>query len=160
VKFIVAIFLLIATACSTRGADYFGITDPYMAEYSGFWSGENGTKGRLTAQLRPLSNNQYDGFVLFTRVKTPVAVFKLNPAPAENGVLRFTAASVSYAGADLVGDNEATCELRDGQITGAFKGELGEGTFSASKSERKAPTLGAKAPKHAIVLTENDSTNE
>ena len=156
-----AIFLsvIVATTFATRGADYFHITDPYMAEYSGFWTANKGTKGHLTAQIRPLSNNQYDGFILFSRVKTPVTVFKLKPAPAENGVIKFTASSVTESTVDLIGENEATCELRDGKITGTFKGELGEGTFDASRYERKPPSLGAKPPKHAIILTQRDNTN-
>lgn len=123
-----------------------------MAEYEGFWTSSTGAKGRMTAQVRPLSNNQYDGFILLNRAKSPVTALKLEPAAAENNSLKFTGASAREAGGDLLAQNQATCELREGKLTGKFTGELGEGTFEATKSLRKSPTLGAPAPKHAIVL--------
>ena len=155
----VTFLLLFTTFARVAAAEYYNITDPVMAEYQGFWTSENGAKGRLTAQIRPLSNNQYDGFILFNRARSPVTALQLSPATEQNGVLKFTASSIPQAGGDLLAKSQSNCELRDGKISGTFSGELGEGKFDAARLERKAPTLGAKPPKHAIVLTDKDNTN-
>jgi hypothetical protein len=151
------ILLVAASIARLSAAEFYNITDPFMAEYEGFWTAKSGAKGRVTAQIRPLSNNQYDGFVLLSRTKAPVTAFKLKTATAENGLLKFTGASASEAGGDLLAASQTTCEIRDGKLTGTFSGELGEGTFDARRHERKSPTMGAKPPKHAIVLTQNDT---
>lgn len=91
VKNTILLSILILFACGTpavNAAPYYDITDRFMAEYEGFWTAKNGAKGRLTAQVHPLSNNRYDGFILFVRVKTPVTAFKLNPAVEETGARR------------------------------------------------------------------------
>lgn len=155
----VTVLLLLASVLNLAAAEYYNITDPVMAEYQGFWTSDNGAKGRLTAQVRPLSNNQYDGFILFVRAKSPVTAYRLSPASEEQGVLKFTATSIDQSGGDLLAKSQATCELHDGKITGTFSGGLGAGKFEATKTERKSPTLGAKPPKHAIVLTDKDNTN-
>ena len=154
-----SILLLTCLVAPVPAAEYYNISDPLMAEYEGFWTSKTGAKGRLTAQIRPLANNQYDGFVLFRRANAPVTAFKLKPAPAENGVLKFTGATASESGGDLLAQSQTTCEVRDGKIQGVFSGELGEGTFDAPKFARKSPTLGAKPPKHAVVLTDPGNTN-
>ncbi|MGZ8901230.1 MAG: hypothetical protein ACXW3Z_14150, partial [Limisphaerales bacterium] len=136
--------MLVAQIAPANAAEYYNITDPVMAEYQGFWTSETGAKGRLTAQIRPLSNNHYDGFILFNRARSPVTALKLSPATEQNGVLKFSAASVSHEGGDLLAKSQAIFELRDGKISGTFSGELGEGTFEATVLERKSPTLGAK----------------
>ena len=151
--------IFVALIAPAKAAEFYDFSDPFMAEYEGFWAGINGTKGRVTAQIRPLSNNQYDGFMLFSRGRSPVTAFKLERMTAEKGGIKFTASSMSQAGGDLLAQSEATCELRDGKITGTFKGEFGEGTFDARKFERKSPTLGAKPPKHAAVLTDINNSN-
>jgi hypothetical protein len=141
-----------------HAAPFYDISDPFMAQYEGFWTASNGARGRLSAQIRPLSNNRYDGFILFSRSKSPITAFKLSPATESNGVLNFGGASVENSGDDLFAKSNLSCELRDGKISGTFKGEFGEGKFDAAKIERKSPTLGAKPPKHSIVLTDPDNT--
>jgi len=160
VKPVLKLLLVFAWAfLSTAAADPYNVTDPFMAEYAGFWNARNGAKGRLTIQVRPLSNNHYDGFVLFNRVKTPVTAIKLEPATEENGAIKFSGNTVLQPEGDLLAKAEIACELRDGKITGVFNGEFGEGTFDASRHERTSPSLGAKPPKHAIVLTEPGNSN-
>lgn len=150
---ILLIALALYAAASVHAAQYYGISDPHMAEYEGFWTAANGAKGRVTAQVRPLSNNRYDGFILFFRARSPVTAFRLEPAAAEESGIKFTkAASIQQEGGDLMADSEATCVLKDGKLTGTFKGDLGEGTFEAARSQRKSPTLGAKPPAGAVVL--------
>jgi hypothetical protein len=139
-------------------ATFYGVADPVMAEYDGFWTSASGAKGRVIAQIRPLENNRYDGFVLFMRARTPVGAFTLQPALLENSVLSFTgAAARKESGGDLLARSEAKCELRDGKLTGTFSGELGKGTFEAGKAERHSPSLGSKAPKNAIVILNANS---
>ena len=157
----VAALCLILVACITpvKAAEYYDFTDPFMAEYEGFWTGSNGAKGRVTAQIRPLSNNQYDGFILLSRARNTVSAFQLERATAEKDGVKFTAVSIAQANGALLAQSRATCELRDGKITGTFSGEFGEGTFDARKFERKSPTLGAKPPRHAVVLTDINNSN-
>jgi len=156
--------LAVAICCLSTAlyaADFYGITDPNMGEYEGFWKAKNGTKGRLTAQVRPLANNQYDGFILFTRPKSgPVTALSLSAATAEREGIKFTGATpAKNAQGDILGKSEAQCELKNGKITGTFKGDLGEGTFEASKSERKSKLMGARPPKHAVVLFDGKNTD-
>jgi 3-keto-disaccharide hydrolase len=152
-RLILALMLLASLHFQCSGAGYYDISDPVMGEYDGFWTSANGARGRVTAQIRPLSNNQYGGFVLLKRARSPVGAFNLNPAVLENGTLRFTSIPpVKEAGGDLMAKSEANCSLEAGKLTGRFSGELGEGSFEASKAERKSPTLGAKPSKNAVVL--------
>src|SRR5688500_109227 len=85
VKAVLTITLLLLTCAlhPAHAAAHYDISDPFMAEYEGFWTAKNGAKGRLTAQIRPLSNNRYDGFILFVRAKTPVTAIQLTAAPEE-----------------------------------------------------------------------------
>jgi hypothetical protein len=135
-------------------AQHFDVIDPLMGEYEGFWTTSGGTRGRMTAQIRPLSNNSYDGFVLLSRSKTAVAAFKLNPATAsDKNVISFkgTAINLGEEG-ELLSEIHGECKLEEGKITGTFQGDLGEGTIEAQKGNRKSPRIGAKLPKNALVL--------
>jgi hypothetical protein len=148
---IFAVAALFATSLSS--AQFYDLKDPTMGEYEGFWTAANGVKGRVTAQIRPLSNNRYDGFVLFFRARSLVAGFTLHAATANNDRLDFTAATAAKEqGGELLAENEGTCFIANGKLTGKFKGDLGEGTFEADRSQRKSPTLGATPPAGAIVL--------
>lgn len=125
-----------------------------MGEYEGFWSTAGGNRGRITAQVRPLSNNSYDGFVLLTRNKRAVAALKLNAATAtDKNTLTFKGTKISMGEeGELLSGIEGECKLENGKLSGPFKGDIGEGTFEAEKIERKSPTLGAAPPKNAVVL--------
>ena len=159
-RILVLTFALALSVARLSAANHYNVTDPFMAEYEGFWSAANGAKGPLTAQIRPLANNQYDGYILLVRAKTPVTAFRLKPTTEQNGTLKFSGDTVELPQGELLADNKLTCELRDGKIIGTFEGELGQGKFDAARSARKSPTLGQKPPKHAIVLTQPDNTNE
>ena len=132
-----------------------------MGQYDGFWETKNGARGRLTAQIRPLSNNQYDGFVLLNRSRAPVAVFKLNPATEREGSVALSGESDNpNSEGDLLAEGRIKAELKDGKLGGSFSGDLGEGTFEASLARPESPTMGTPAPKNAIVLfdgKENDA---
>jgi hypothetical protein len=144
-------------SCGTLfAAEFYGVKDPAMGEYEGFWTAANGARGRVTAQIRPLANNRYDGFILFFRTRSPVAGFNLQPGLLEKGHVSFgTVSSVQPEGGDLLAKTEASCSIENGKLVGTFKGDLGEGKFEAAKAERKSPTLGAKPPAGAIVLFDN-----
>jgi hypothetical protein len=144
---------LLTMTVQIQAAGYYGVTDPAMGEYEGFWTAANGARGRITAQVRPVSNNRYDGFILIFRGRSPVTSLTLQPAPFENDRVNFTAATASReTGGDLLAQTEATGSLENGKLIGTFKGELGEGKFEAAKSARRSNTLGAKPPAKAIVL--------
>ena len=123
-----------------------------MAEYLGFWTAGTGAKGRVTAQIRPVGDNQYDGFVLLTRANSPVTAIQLKKSAAQNWVLKLVGTTAGTTGGDLLGHNEVSAEIRDGKLVGKFSGDLGEGTFEAEKTARKSSTLGAKPPKGSVVL--------
>lgn len=127
-------------------------SDVLMAEYVGFWTAATGTKGRVTAQIRPVGDGQYDGFVLLTRANSPVTAIQLKKSAAQNWVLKMAGATARATGGDLLGQNEVTATIRDGKLTGKFSGDLGEGTFEAEKTVRKSPTLGVKPPKGSVAL--------
>src|SRR5688572_19211700 len=104
VKVIVNILVFAALAATHLfGAENTAHADPLMAEYDGFWTATTGAKGRMTAQIRPLGKNQYDGFVILTRARNTVTGFQLKKASAENGVLKLVGAATAPAGADLPG---------------------------------------------------------
>lgn len=144
----------LAVASTSWAAPFYGVTDPIMGEYEGFWSVGGQTHGRVIAQVRPLSNNTFDGFVLLMRSKTAIAAFKLNPARANGkNELSFDGGSINVAAeGELLSEIQGNAMLAAGKITGSFKGDPGEGTFEAQRTERKSPTLGAEAPKNALVL--------
>lgn len=153
VKLFSRVLTLLLLTLPLAAAGFYDISDPSMGTYEGFWTAKNGAKGRLVAQIRPISNNQYDGFVLLMRSKVPVAAFTLQPSSPDGGGLKFTGATLSKdAQGDLLGKTEANCELLHEKLSGKFSGDLGEGTFEASKTELKSPTVGAKPSRHAIVL--------
>jgi hypothetical protein len=153
--------LLAALFVAAQGvaAEYYSVSDPFMAEFEGFWTSATGAKGRVTAHIRPLGNNTYDGFVLLTRAKAPVTAFQLRKGAVENGVLKLTGSTPKASGGDLLAQNEVTAEIREGKLTGKFSGDLGEGSFEAKKSARKSPRVGAKPPKNSIVLFSDSKTN-
>jgi hypothetical protein len=154
----ILLFLLSAPFCM---AGYYDAVDPTMGSYDGFWTAKNGAKGRVIAQIRPLGNNQYDGFLLLMRSKSPVAAFTFQPGQLANSVLKLKGAFINNHGqGDLLGKNETECELHSGKITGKFSGDLGEGTFEASKTSPKSPTLGLKAPRHATVMFDGSNLGQ
>jgi hypothetical protein len=140
-------------AASAGAANFYNVSDPVMAEYDGFWTAGNGARGRITAQIRPLVNNQFDGFVLLMRKQTPVAVFTLRPAVFEGGKLSFSGGRAGKeTGGDLLAEGQAECVLQDGKLSGSFSGELGKGTFEATKYKRTSSTMGAKPPKNSVIF--------
>jgi hypothetical protein len=94
--------------------------DAFMAEYVGFWTAGTGAKGRVTAQIRPVGDNQYDGFVLLTRANSPVTAIQLKKNTAENGELKLAGATAGATGGDLLGQNEISAKIRDGKVVGKF----------------------------------------
>ena len=154
--------VVLAALCATLqvlAAENPSVSDPFMAEYEGFWSASNGTKGRMTAQVRPLGNDNYDGFILLKRAKAPITAFKLRTSTHENGMLRFEGVTAKEAGGDLLAQNQVTAQIKDGKLTGKFSGELGEGAFEAPRSKRKSRTLGARPPRHSIVLFDGETAS-
>src|SRR5688572_1349738 len=53
--------------------------DPVMGVYEGFWKASDGTRGRISAQIRPVGGGRHDGFVAFYKSKALEGVLKLKP---------------------------------------------------------------------------------
>src|SRR3954463_14342296 len=51
-----------------------------MGLYEGFWTTPDGKKGRVTAQVRPIAQGKFDGFVALYRAKNFNGALKLKPA--------------------------------------------------------------------------------
>jgi len=132
--------------------------DPVMGMYDGFWTTPDGKKGRITAQLRPTGAGKYDGFVEFYRAKALEGALKLTSSP--DAPLTFKGETAKGADGSLMAQIDGGCALKDGKLSGAFKGELGEGTFDAQWSLHESPTMGAKPPANAVVLFDGKSTNQ
>ncbi len=147
-------FCLFLLSGSVLASDFYGVTDSNMGKYEGYWQTKKGAKGPVTAQIRPVSNNRYDGFVLLTRLRGgPVTAVELRAAPAEQSGIEFSGATPDKESqGDLLGKSQVECELKNGKLTGKITGDLGEGTFEATKVELKSKTMGSRPPKHAIVL--------
>jgi hypothetical protein len=122
-------------------------SDPVMGVYEGYWRAADGTKGRLSAQIRPVGKGQYDGFVAFYKSKILEGVLKLKP-----GAGKFEGDDSGKSGPAMISTLAGSAQIANGKLAGSFKGELGEGTFDGSMTHPKVRRLGAKPPKHAKVL--------
>jgi hypothetical protein len=118
-----------------------------MGLYEGFWTAKDGSKGRISAQVRMLSGGQYDGFVAFYKVKMLEGVLKLKP-----GAGKFEGDAVKSSGGMLTPALSGAAEIQNGKLKGQFKGEMGEGTFDGAIAHPKSRTLGAKPPRHGKYL--------
>jgi hypothetical protein len=139
------LLFLFTAALSLRAAE--PASDPVMGVYEGFWKASDGTKGRISAQIRPLGGGQYDGFVAFYKAKTLEGVLKLKP-----GSGKFDSETVKSSEGPLTPAVSGSGQIEKGKLSGSFKGELGEGVFEGTLAHPKAPRLGTKPPKRAKVL--------
>jgi hypothetical protein len=146
--------LLAALILSAANVQMAAAADSIMGVYEGFWTA-NGGKGRVSAQVRPLGGDKYDGFVAFYKDKALEGVLKLKPGSA-----KFEGDTIKAAGGSLTLEVSGSAEIENGKLKGSFKGEFGEGTFEASLAHPKSKTLGAKPPKRAKVLFDGKPTAE
>lgn len=130
--------------------------DPFMNLYDGFWSTRDGKMGRVTAQVRPLGGGKYDGFVALYRSQRFVGALKLGAATANEGKVSFTGSAAAPEG-DLAPQLDGHCQIANGRLTGAFKGDLGEGSFEASGATNTPPSMGVKPPPNGIVIFDGKS---
>jgi hypothetical protein len=121
--------------------------DPVMGVYEGFWRAADGSKGRISAQLRPVGGGQHDGFVAFYKSKILEGVLKLKPGPG-----KFEGNAARTSGGMIIPELAGAAQIINGKLTGSFKGELGEGSFEGAVIRVKPRSLGAKPPKRAKVL--------
>src|SRR4051812_4636009 len=95
--------------------------DPVMGVYEGFWKAADGTKGRISAQVRTVAGGKHDGFVAFYKSKTLEGVLKLKAA----GDTKFEGGAVKSAGGMLAPEFSGSAQIENGKLTGSFKGEFG-----------------------------------
>ncbi|MBU6399306.1 MAG: DUF1080 domain-containing protein, partial [Verrucomicrobia bacterium] len=142
-------------------AQFYDRTDPVMGSYQGFWSTQDGKRGRVTAQIRAAGDGAYDGFLLLEHSHQVVAALKLSaPAGAAPGSVTFTGSSAPReAGSELLAGVDVKAHVTGLRLTGAFAGELGPGSLEATHTNRKSPTLGAPPPTGAIRLFDGRDTS-
>ncbi|MDX1953809.1 MAG: DUF1080 domain-containing protein [Verrucomicrobiota bacterium] len=130
--------------------------------YEGFWSGANGARGRITSQVRIVGQDKYDGFITFDRSRQLVAAVKMaSRDKSESGAIPFLGGGIkSTFNGDLLPEMVAHIEIKNGKLTGTFKGELGEGTFEAEKIKKQSPTLGAKPPQKGKMIFDGKDTSQ
>lgn len=136
------------------GAQFYGVNEPVMGTYEGFWTAPDGHKGRVSAQIRALGDGAYDGFVTLHRAKAMVAALKLTPTggPSKDAIHFAGVAANPQAEGDLLPAIEGKAQIQEGKLTGTFSGELGSGSFEANRIVQTSPTLGAQPPKGALVI--------
>lgn len=153
---------LLAFAQVALAQEPYGATDPQMGHYEGSWQAGGTEKNRLQAQIRPLGDGTYDGFVLLERSRKVIAALKLTPNGKDGSgatVLQGKSA-VDHLAGELMPKLEATLKLHNKQITGTFKGDIGEGTLEATPVKKTSPTLGKKAPEGAKMVFDGKDTSQ
>lgn len=130
---------------TVQAADTAG--DPVMGVYDGFWKASDGTKGRISAQIRPVAGGKHDGFIAFYRNKFLEGVLKLKA-----GAGKFEGDKPTGGGGVLIPELSGEAQIANGKLIGSFKGELGEGTFDGAVTRLKPRSLGARPPKRAKIL--------
>ncbi|MHB8523220.1 MAG: 3-keto-disaccharide hydrolase [Limisphaerales bacterium] len=142
-------------------AQFYGVTDPVMGDYEGFWSVKDGKRGRLTAQIRALGDGAYEGFVLLNRSHAMIAAVKLTSLPAKTGGTVSFSGTVAKAdtGSELLPGIDAKAQISRELLTGSFSGDIGTGTLEAKRVAKKSPTAGAPPPSDAVVLFDGKDTS-
>lgn len=132
--------------------------DAAMGVYEGFWTTADGKKGRVTAQIRPIGEKRYDGFVAIYRARALEWALKL--APNAEGSMKFKGSAAKSQDGSLTASLNGSCEIADGALKGSFKGDMGEGTFEAERVHHESPTMGAKSPAMATVLFDGKPSDQ
>jgi hypothetical protein len=150
VLFILAVFL----AASLHVIAVDPPADPVMGVYEGFWKAADGTRGRISAQIRTVSGGNHEGFVAFYKERVLEGVLKLKTGSTKFDGEQAKSATGGMLGAAISG----SAQIENGKLTGSFKGDLGEGTFEGTIAHPKSRTLGARPPKRAKVLFDGKPT--
>src|SRR5689334_15495321 len=107
-----AVFLfLVGSGLNLHGAEAAG--DPVMGVYEGYWRAADGTKGRLSAQIRSVGKGQYDGFVAFYKSKILEGVLKLKP-----GAANFEGDTAGKNGSAMISALAGSAQITNGKLTG------------------------------------------
>ncbi len=152
-------WLFAIIAFVTMGQPYYGVQEPVMGIYEGEWS-LGGEKGKLTSQIRALGENQYDGFILLKKVDgSDYAVIKVKSqkeesADSEKGVV------IKGSGGTTQKVELSATIVPNGKMSGTLAIASESVKFTATKTIKRSPTLGAKPPEGAIVLFDGKNTNQ
>jgi len=133
--------------------------DPYMGDWQGTWTTEDGYEsGPLVAQVIALGKNTYRAnFHIEFNYEWP-PLFTLN-GQLDSGVVQF-AGRAEFEGNALDVQSRIKGEKFKGKFKGTSDGQPVSGTLVMEKTIRLSPTLGAKAPKGAIVLFDGKDFNQ
>jgi len=127
--------------------------DPFMGDYEGEWGLTGGyDSGSLVAQVIALGNGEYRAKLLERFDDPDAESYGAVDGRKKGGLVEF-AGRVGFEDVSL--RLEAT--IQGGTLRGAFDGQGSDGAMISGKFElksvmRRSPTLGAKAPKGAVVL--------
>lgn len=140
------------TASCQADGPFYGVEDRLMGVYEGAWTSQ-GKTDRARAQIRPLGNNSYNGFVMLNRSQQMVGVFKVEGKVNAQGVLELSGSPTQgRPGGELIPKMSGHATLQHHSLKGTFSGDLGEGSFELQKVNRTSPTLDAQPPAGSVVL--------
>ena len=109
--------IFFSVVCATQlvaGAQFYGVNEPVMGTYEGFWTAPDGNKGRVSSQIRALGDGAYEGFVTLHRAKAMIAALKLTSAGGSSAeTVRFAGAAISpQAEKDLLPTREGKAQIQ------------------------------------------------
>ncbi|MDB6053671.1 MAG: hypothetical protein JWN25_1194 [Verrucomicrobiales bacterium] len=146
-------------------AQPYGAIDPVMGIYEGKWSAQD-QHGTVKAQIRPLGDSKYDGFIMIQSHGSNVTVLNLTgTSGGADAPLTMTASTITAKTDEVLSKASFKGEISlqrtaANKLTGKLSGDLGEGELDAVRVTKKSPTLGAKAPANAIVMFDGKTTNQ
>lgn len=153
---------LLAVLFELFGSVVAASPDGISGLYEGFWTTSDGKKGRVTAQVRPISQGRFDGFVAIYRAKAFEGALRLAAtSPDASGSIQFPTASAHSPSptGSLTPPVQGSCDFRAGKLSGRFKSDWGEATFEAEPATHVSPTLGARPPANGVMIFDGKSTN-
>jgi len=136
------------------------LQEPFMGLYEGSWNVEDSPKAKVHAQVRALGDGRYDGFVSLERSRQTMALIALKSTGTGSAdSVRILGEPQSGNAGELLPKVSIEAQIQGGKLVGTLSGELGSGSLTAERIQRKPESLGAKPPAGALVLFDGKDTS-